>query len=359
MTITGRIGTAAVVVEAHLPANINQHIVRMRVDTRRVLPEYLALYLNSSIGSALTNRGVSGTTRVALDYGAIHQILLSLPPLDVQQELVDKMNAARQAYRDMLAQAEALLSGLDDFLIDQLRLSLRKAFDKDNRRAFAVRLGQTEGKRFDAHFYRPQFAEMAQSIRSVPHEPLGRLVDFSTEVWNPNAATSDTFRYIEISGVNLRSGQATAVETLVAEAPSRARMFVRQGDIIVSLTRPHHGAIASVDEELDGCVASTGFAVIRKLTDDRVNGQYLWCVLRSQLCLRQMLQRSSGGNYPAITESELRQVLVPVPRSDVRDRIVAEVEQRQTEARRLRQEAAEGWAAAKARFERRLLGEEA
>jgi very-short-patch-repair endonuclease len=82
-------------------------------------------------------------------------------------------------------------------------------------------------------------------------------------------------------------------------------MFVREGNVIVSLTRPHHGSIAQIDATLDGCVASTGFAVLRSFNRNLITSDYLWTALRTQLCLQQMMQGSSGGNYPAITEDEL------------------------------------------------------
>jgi len=73
---------------------------------------------------------------------------------------------------------------------------------------------------------------------------------------------------------------------------------------------------------------------------------YLWCALRSRLCLLQMLQRASGGNYPAIIEDELAKVLVPVPALKVQQQIAAEVRRRREEARSVRAEAEGDWAAA-------------
>jgi restriction endonuclease S subunit len=133
-------------------------------------------------------------------------------------------------------------------------------------------------------------------------------------------------------------------------------MAVHTGDIIVSLTRPHHGSIAQITPELDGCVTSTGFSVIRGVDESRVMNDYLWCILRRKICLSQMLQRASGGNYPAITEPELAKVLIPVPAMDIQETIAAEARRRRDEARRLRAEADSGWQAAKHWFEEQLLG---
>lgn len=87
-----------------------------------------------------------------------------------------------------------------------------------------------------------------------------------------------------------------------------------------------------------------------------VRRDYLWCVMRAQFCLRQMLQRASGGNYPAITEPELANIVVPVPNMKIQEIIAAEVHRHHDEAQRLRKEAEAGWRAAKHWFEDELLG---
>lgn len=107
MTITGRVGTAAVVSEEILPANINQHIVRLRLRRGACDPYYLAAYLNSSFGLALSNRGVTGGTRIALDYGAIRELLIPIPPPQLQSEIIAELHRRREAARCLRADAES------------------------------------------------------------------------------------------------------------------------------------------------------------------------------------------------------------------------------------------------------------
>lgn len=108
MTITGRVGTAAVVSKDDLPANINQHIVRMRIDASRCLPRYLAAFLNTGLGLLLSNRSVSGGTRIALDYGAIRQIPILLPALDVQKKVVELVEHSGVEETRLRAHAETV-----------------------------------------------------------------------------------------------------------------------------------------------------------------------------------------------------------------------------------------------------------
>ena len=270
-----------------------------------------------------------------------------------QLELVATMDTARQERKAKLEESDALLSGTDDFILDALGIRLPQP---EARQIFAVN-HQSARQRFDAHFHLPEFAQFQGALLQANHEHLGDIAVFSTETWRHQDHGEDTFRYIEIGSVDSKTGEAGWNYVPTDEAPSRAKMRIRSDDLIVSLTRPHHGSIALLDAGFDGCVASTGFAVIREVAP-HVDRQYLWCVLRAQICLMQMLRRSSGGNYPAITEAELRKVVVPVPKMEVQSQIATGISLRLTEARRLRVEADEVWMSAKTWFEGQLVGTE-
>jgi restriction endonuclease S subunit len=120
MTITGRVGSAAVVDSEHLPANINQHIARLRIDQARCRPEFLSEWLNCPTGLELSNRFVSGGTRSALDYGAIRNIRVPLPDLPTQDKLLAAMDAARAERRAKLAEAEAEWQAARQWFEEQL-----------------------------------------------------------------------------------------------------------------------------------------------------------------------------------------------------------------------------------------------
>lgn len=263
------------------------------------------------------------------------------------------LDAARERRKAMLSEADELLAGLDGIVLQQLGLTLPPP---DDRMIYAVRLGDGFRQRFDANFHTPQFRKIDRMLERHGAERLGTIATLSEERADPRRSGETHFRYIEIGSVSAESGEASAVETPSGEAPSRARMVVHDGDIIVSLTRPHRGSIAVIDESLDGAIASTGFAVVTDFEQHGVDVSYFWAYLRTLLARLQMLQRSSGGNYPAITEDELRNILVPVPSPKIQQTIAAEVARRRAEARRLRAEADRLWEQAKADFEEALLG---
>jgi len=181
--------------------------------------------------------------------------------------------------------------------------------------------------RSDVNYYKPEYMEIIKKLKNSPFnvKKLGDIVSLSTERWKK--PKSGTFRYIEINDINTFSAQIlNAKELNVEDAPSRAQMVVRKGDIIVSTTRPYRGAIALVTEEYDGCVCSTGFGILRHFKIE-INRSYLLYFLHSNFGLKQMEQRMTGGNYPAILPEELLKIWVPCPPAELQNKIVQLMEE--------------------------------
>jgi restriction endonuclease S subunit len=340
-----------------LPVAVNTRPLVVNQDIKVLLPypslngRFLAWYLTVFQERLLPIITKQSTTVHSINTNEFEELEIPVPPLQKQHRLVTAMDEARSHRKQKLAESDVLLSSLDDYLLNTLGLEPPV---KDERKVFAIQTSIISG-RFDPHFHAPNFKNIYRLLSKNTTKKLGEIVKFSKDYWNPKDEEKITFRYIEISNVKPQTGEAIWTETLTKEAPSRARMLVHGDDIIVSLTRPHHGSIAHLSEEFDGCIASTGFAVIRSVSK-LLNREYLWCILRSQLSLQQMLQRASGGNYPAITRSELENIIIPIPEISIQEKIVREIQHRRSEAQRLRSEAETGWQIAKQWFEDQLLG---
>ena len=84
------------------------YLVRIRVDTSRVLPEYVTATINSHVG----RRYVLATARraigmVNINAGEMAGFPIPLPPLEVQRGIVDRLAEARQAGQQLRARLRA------------------------------------------------------------------------------------------------------------------------------------------------------------------------------------------------------------------------------------------------------------
>lgn len=186
-----------------------------------------------------------------------------------------------------------------------------------------IRISEIFNSRLDPHFYKKEFLELRNSLNNSKTYKLGEVVEFSSETWDQKSKFKDEFPYIEISEIDIITGTIQNINWCpLAKAPSRAKMVVHSGDIIISTTRPNRGAISVIPSKYDGYIASTGFSIIRNIKTNNLNKEYLYEYLRTNISLRQMLRHSSGGNYPAITQEELKKILIYVPDMSAQRKIV-------------------------------------
>jgi len=177
--------------------------------------------------------------------------------------------------------------------------------------------------RIDPDFFRPAYIQLDHLLERVGYKRLGEIARFSKRMRNPEERPEEEFKYIDITAINANLGVIENTQRLLGkEAPSRARKVIREGNIIISTVRPYRNAIAQVPANLDNQICSTGFAVIT----DTLSGcmmDYLFVALRLESIVKQLVRYSMGSAYPAITETDLNKVRIPVPPLERQREIVA------------------------------------
>ncbi|WP_353862065.1 N-6 DNA methylase [Azospirillum formosense] len=137
------------------------------------------------------------------------------------------------------------------------------------------------------------------------------LVDDRTD---PRRQGWTDFEYVEISDVDTRIGVVGSKRVAAAEAPSRARKLIREGDVLVSTVRPERGSIGVTPARLDRAICSTGFAVLRC---KGIHPLALVWLLKTNLVRHQVIRNNIGIAYPAISESACLDLVLPIARNDL------------------------------------------
>ncbi len=131
--------------------------------------------------------------------------------------------------------------------------------------------------------------------------------------------------YVDISSIDNKSNRIQAPKRMnLIEAPSRARQKIRSGDILFSTVRPYLRKIAAVDQEFDGEIASTGFAVLRVFKG--VEPRYLFYKCISQDFVSALTGEQYGVSYPVVKEEQIRAQPLELPPTDEQCRIVERIE---------------------------------
>ena len=156
---------------------------------------------------------------------------------------------------------------------------------------------------------------MSQFIEMLFKKPItgkiGDLVDKKIFSVKKIHSMNDIIEYIDISSVE-RSNHSIVETTsyVVSNAPSRAQQCVRLDDILVSTVRPINRNIAVVNSDKNNLVASTGFCVLRPKLAFK---EYLLAIVQSDKYTEAMIDKASGGLYPAVNNGDVLNYGIYIP----------------------------------------------
>jgi len=326
ITITGRVGTVAIVPPKIGKCNLSKENARIRVLGEEISSDYVAVYMNSRLGKTLLERLYSGSTRSRTLIKNLRKIPIIIPPKETQTRIVNKVMSLKQRRNRKLLEAKSLFKRAQKVIQGSYKSIYKILGIKPQRptdeRVFTLTKDRLSG-RLDVGFYSDEKKYSLKSKFRIKN--MGEIVKFSPETVIPQTEPLTKFRYIQIQDVDSDYGKITSyTEVLGKYAPSRARRIIRQGDIITAMSgsatgTPHHST-AIVTEEFDGCVATTGFGVLKPRQD--VDTFFVYFMLRSNYILDEIKRRRTGATIPAITKSEFRRINIPVPPRRVQREVV-------------------------------------
>ena len=134
--------------------------------------------------------------------------------------------------------------------------------------------------------------------------------------------TNDTsFRYIDLTSVDRNDLCIHNPQIITKDnAPSRAKQIIQAGDIIFATTRPTLRRVSLIDEQYDGDICSTGFCVLRP--NKEVKSKIIFYALLNDSFYKYIEPLQTGANYPAVTDSIVKNYIIPVPPLSEQQRIV-------------------------------------
>ena len=286
------------------------------IDNKRINPQFLLLITTTKTFIKFAQSCSSGTTnRQRINIEQFLNIKIPLPILKEQNKIVAQYNKKVALAEKQKNKAIQLENDIDNYLFEVL--GIEKLNEKKNKKGLQfVNLKNLD--RWDV---------LAKDLRTLNGlstskydlKKLGNVFSFPSKSWKKKEYTKDTFRYIELGAIDVNFGITKVKEIELKKAPSRATQQVSTGDLILGTTRPYLKRFAIVSKEYDGDICSSGFSVVEPNPNYDLN--YLKEFLMSFYGVEQLKNRMTGGTYPAITNSELKEILIPFPEPNIQEKI--------------------------------------
>ncbi|PJC38942.1 hypothetical protein CO044_02350 [Candidatus Peregrinibacteria bacterium CG_4_9_14_0_2_um_filter_38_9] len=306
--------------KSEIDAVFASYLIRLQPNDDVILPQYLNIFLNSKYGQKQINRYKRRAVNQAnVNAQELQEFMIAIPAMTFQEKIAklvdnswDKLNQSKLLYQ----QAEKLL--LQELSLENFVSEWVAGYETD----FDSILGSL---RMDAEYFQPKYKIVEDKIKKYKNgwKYLPELLKISKQKTEING--DKIYHYIELADINVSLGVVNNTNELIgADLPSRARMSLQKGDVVVSSVEGSIGKVALIDQDIENLIGSTGFFVLRtKEFTPEVN-----LILCKSPIMQLLLAREAQGTIlTAIPNKSLERVVVPFFTKEIQKKITSLVQE--------------------------------
>jgi type I restriction enzyme S subunit len=334
----GSIGRCALVPDDFDIANVNQHVIIIRL----VEPEFQQ-YLHKVITSPyIQNQILSrqvGSGRGGLSAETLSTFLIPVPPIEEQRTIQSKIAECLLLVSSIAKEKENISDLCAITKSKILDLAIRGQLvpqDPNDEPAYVlleriraekeelIKAGKIKRDKKESIIFRGEdnsyYEKIDGEVRCIDEEIPFEIPD----TWNwcrgfscfagmeSKKPFGEFFDYIDIDSIDNRLHRIKEPKHLpVSNAPSRANRAVLNGSVLFSLVRPYLENIAFVDENYANCIASTGFYICN--SQGALFPEYMFYLMISRYVVDGLNQFMKGDNSPSISKNNIENWLYPIP----------------------------------------------
>jgi hypothetical protein len=176
--------------------------------------------------------------------------------------------------------------------------------------------------RIDAEYYEKKLFDKESRLK-IKGDSLGNLFEEETKKFKDIIKKEVTFNYLEISSININNGTYVTEDIEWKNAPSRAQKIGYKDQIAISTVRPYRSSVALIAED---CVCTSGLVIFK--SKKNVTTKELFVYFKSKLFIDQITRRTRATMYPAVDNSDFKELIIPKINKDLKDRIEIDIEEK-------------------------------
>ncbi len=363
ISMAGTIGVSAIYNIDDL-ATINQNITLIRFN-KEINPHYATIWLNTYYFKKLIDRVATIATIKYVNNEVIKKLPIPVPPLAVQNKIVELMQSAYDKKTDKEQRAKNILNSIDDYILGGLDIKIK---DIKNKNCFCINSKDVESKRLDPKGYLDTPQAIIKAIKKSEYKAkiLSELLETSIAgEWGKDATLENNKGYSLIKVLrntnfdNQGNLNFNNVAERFIENRKLAKVELKTGDILIeksggSPIQPV-GRVALI-ENLNDRFTFSNFLQCFRVRKECLP-EYLFCFLKALYGLNYMeyLQNQTTGIKNLIMEEYLS-IPVPLPPIDKQRKLANEFKNRLENANKLKIEAKSEVEKAKQEVKKMILG---
>ncbi|MBP5434974.1 restriction endonuclease subunit S [bacterium] len=330
------------------------YLIRFVVDASQISPDYVFIFTKLSLFSDWVKVTQRITGQPNINAEEYSNLPIPVPPVEVQQEIVDIYLKAQHARSNKIQEAKQLLDGIDDFLLETLQIEQNQGHVKSNK-SIIRNASSLIGNRLDVSYYSDRFEMISSKYKNVR---LSSIVDVDPTISFKQYTPDTPISFIPMESIDEQYGEITELkETTISKTKGYTKF--EENDLLWAKITPcmqnGKSAIAKNLKNGIGC-GSTEYFVMRP-KNKHVLIDYIYLILRHHEVLK-AAQSSFGGSagQQRVSSQYLKSIMIPHPDLLTQIKIVTTIYKMKNKAKQLQQEGDALLEEAKKRIEKMIIG---
>jgi type I restriction enzyme M protein len=334
------------------------YLIRFEINEEKVNPLFLYYYTQLKKYSMWVKSIQRPSGQPNINSEEFKTFEIPIPPREVQGKITNLMDEAYKQKKEKEQEAEKLLNSIDDYVLSELGIKLSQIKEEKN---FSVTFDRISGKRFDPFHYL-DFGILKTIDKGV--YPAKKLIEI-TKLIESGQRPKGGVRHIKEGVISIGGEHINRVGEFNLSQPryvpgsffnTLTKGKIQVEDVLVVKDGATTGKTAIVAEGFpyeNACVNEHVFRIVAK---DDIVSIYLFAILFSTICQRQINRVISGAAQKGIVLETISEVVIPVPPLSVQQKIAQEVKSRLEKAKKLKEGAKELLEKAKGKVEKLIEG---
>jgi len=315
LTITGRVGSAAIITDNKQDYNSCQDVVKVSIKNKKSIdPYYLTVYLNSEPNGRLLKRFNSGGSRPRTLINNVRDVKIPIPPLEIQKYIGDKVRKAEQMRKD----ADRFKNEAEEIFNKELHVKKYLNTTKKFEDKFTFVKSIDLKTRIDSEYYKNEFIYYEQMLKGIGVQKV-YLKDIAKSIktgTTPKAKyltveTQDIY-FIRVENVIANMINLNNILHIINASDLRLK-FIYKNDILVTIA----GTIGrSAVLNYDRCTINQNVAAITINKNQGILPHYLAFFFNSILGKMSLERASTQATIKYINNEILKSVEIPMIRME-------------------------------------------
>lgn len=339
---------------------ISSEVFYIELQQDLINAKFLEIFFNSRIGQAQFDKNKIGAIMGSLSQEAIRDLIIPYPPLEIQNQIIDIYNKYNIVKQQNEAQAEKLLAGIDDYLLNELGIKPPELPENSlKNRMFMTNFKTVSGERFDPQFNKIYFNEVFSAFSKSKFQ-ISRIKEVLENLKTGTTPNQKLEPYTERNGItflrnsNLKKYKIDLTDTkFVKNELSHLLTYSTKGEVIVCIA----GTVGiSAINEIEVPIAINQNVSALKFNENKINSYFASYWFNTKIFIELLQRACSIATILYLNNENLKFLPIPIPPLEKQQEIAKHITNIRIQAQHLKEQANIALKKANQEIEKLLLG---